>query len=155
MFYSSIHCEVETKEYPAAVKRVINYLKATDLVKLENGKHEIEGEKIFMQLFEITTKDVQEVKPEVHRKYIDLQFSVDGNEYIGCAPDPGNLEICENLLDTRDIIFYKEVENESFLNMQKDCFAVFFPHDVHRPGLVNKEPKTIRKAVIKISVDLI
>ena len=57
--------------------------------------------------------------------------------------------------DERDLIFYKEVENEGFITSTPGCFCVFFPTDVHRPQVADGEPIKVRKVVVKVSVDLL
>ena len=38
----------------------------------------------------------------------------------------------------------------------KGCYAVFFPNDVHRPGVcVDGKPLDYRKVVVKVSLDLL
>ena len=103
-------------------------------------------------LFE--TKPAEKQRPEVHEKYIDVQFLASGKEKLGFTPDTGNYEVAERD-DDRDLIFYKEVENEGFVEARPGCFSIFFPEDVHRPACASGESMTVRKVVIKVSVDLL
>lgn len=48
-------------------------------------------------------------RPEVHRRYIDIQFLAWGEEKIGIAIDTGNNKVSESLLEQRDIIFIMTV----------------------------------------------
>ncbi|WP_243152560.1 YhcH/YjgK/YiaL family protein [Clostridium butyricum] len=66
----------------------------------------------------------------------------------------GDNEVDENLLETRDLIFYKNNENarETHLEMEEGSYAVFYPHDVHIPAIMKDESMTIRKIVIKVKV---
>lgn len=50
-----------------------------------------------------------ENRPEVHRRYIDIQFLAWGEEKIGIAIDTGNNKVSESLLEQRDIIFIMTV----------------------------------------------
>ena len=35
------------------------------------------------------------------------------------------------------------------------CFCVFFPTDVHRPAVEDGVPMTVRKVVVKVSIELL
>ncbi|CDL35706.1 Putative sugar isomerase involved in processing of exogenous sialic acid [Enterobacter hormaechei] len=59
----------------------------------------------FAQVLDLTTKEQHENRPEVHRRYLDIQFLAWGEEKIGIAIDTGNNKISESLLEQRDIIF--------------------------------------------------
>ncbi len=91
----------------------------------------------------------------MHRKYIDLQYLVRGSEQIGYAPDVMTYEVKEDKLKEKDVLFYKSVERETFLEMKEKDFAVFFPNDIHRPTCMYEEQELVKKVVLKISVDLI
>lgn len=57
----------------------------------------------------ICTQQPGDLRPEVHRKNVDVQFLVSGTELIGVAADRGDNLIHQELLAQRDIIFYQEV----------------------------------------------
>lgn len=102
---------------------------------LEPGVVEIDGKNIYAQIIDLTTREAAENRPEVHRRYIDIQFLAWGEEKIGIAIDTGNNKVSESLLEQRDIIFYHDSEHESFIEMIPGSYAIFFPQDVHRPKL--------------------
>ncbi|MCS6047715.1 YhcH/YjgK/YiaL family protein [Klebsiella pneumoniae subsp. pneumoniae] len=117
------------------------------------GVVEIDGKNIFAQIIDLTTREVAENRPEVHRRYLDIQFLAWGEEKIGFAIDNGNNTISESLLAQRDIIFYHGCENESFLEMIPGSYVIFFPQDVHRPGCHKSVATPIRKIVVKVAID--
>ena len=91
-------------------------------------------------------------RPEVHRRYIDIQFLAWGEEKIGIAIDTGNNKVSESLLEQRDIIFYHDSEHESFIEMIPGSYAIFFPQDVHRPACNKNATTAIRKIVVKVAL---
>jgi YhcH/YjgK/YiaL family protein len=113
---------------------------------------EIDGRNIFAQILDLTTKEPHENRPEVHRRYLDIQFLAWGEEKIGFAIDTGNNEISESLLEQRDIIIYHQMENESFIEMVPGNYALFFPQDVHRSQCHKNKESAIRKIVVKVAV---
>ena len=138
---------------PAAIERALDFLRSTDFSKLAPGVVEIDGKNIFAQIIDLTTREVAENRPEVHRRYLDIQFLASGEEKIGIAIDTGNNEINEALLEQRDIIFYHASENESFIEMIPGSYAIFFPQDVHRPACIYNDASQIRKVVVKVKVE--
>jgi biofilm protein TabA len=139
---------------PAPVAKALEYLKAHDFKTMAAGVYEIDGKDMYAQVIDAQSDLPRNKKPEVHRKYVDLQFSPAGNELIGFVPDNGKNTIAEELLAERDIIFYTEVQNETFLRMDAGNFAVFFPWDVHRPACASGTPGPLRKVVVKILLSL-
>lgn len=137
---------------PASLVQALTVLRQTDFSALAPGVVEIDGRRIYMQILDLTTRPVVENRPEVHRQYVDIQFLVSGEEKIGVAPDLGNNIVSESRLSERDILFYQQAENESFINMMPGNYAIFFPQDVHRPACIKNSESQIRKVVIKVDV---
>ena len=133
---------------PAAIEKALDFLRATDFNALEPGVVEIDGKNIYAQIIDLT----EENRPEVHRRYIDIQYLAWGEEKIGIAIDTGNNKVSESLLEQRDIIFYHHCENESFIKMTPGSYAIFFPQDVHRPGCILQTASEIRKIVVKVAL---
>ncbi len=154
MIFSSIYASDDLKKYPEAIRKAVTYLKETDFDHLADGVYEIDGKMMYAQVFTFTSKPVCEGKPELHKKYLDVQFWISGEEMCGVAPING-VGSCIEVIPERDLYFYDGVENESFIHATKGCYAVFFPNDVHRPGCVVDAPLTYRKVVVKVHTDLI
>jgi YhcH/YjgK/YiaL family protein len=154
MIFGNLNHIGQHNTYPAPVIRALEYLKAHDFVSMAPGVYEIEGKELYVQVIDAQTDYPQNKKPEVHRQYVDLQFSPAGNELIGFVPENGKNVVREDLLEARDLLFYTLVENEMFLKMDAGNFAVFFPWDVHRPACAVGEPAPVRKVVVKIKLSL-
>ena len=155
MIYGNINNLGVMSVYHEKVAKVLDYLKDKDFFSMEPGKYEIEGQDIFAQVMNVNGDIIENKKPEVHKKYVDLQFIPEGGEILGFATDTGNNELDEDLFDSSDIKFYKNVENEVFIKSNPGDFFVFFPWDVHRPGCVEQVPKQMRKVVVKINIDIL
>ena len=154
MIFSSIHSKDDVTNYPEAIQTAIKYLKENDFVSMETGVYEIQGKDIYAQVFDAQTEPADKKRPEVHEKYVDVQFLASGRERLGFAPDMGKCEVDERI-DERDLIFYKEVENEGFIEATPGCYCIFFPNDVHRPAVMADEAMTVRKVVVKVAVALL
>lgn len=137
---------------PAAIETALEFLRTTDFRTLQPGVVEIDGRTVFAQILDLTTRPREQQKPEVHRRYLDIQFLAWGEEEIGIAIDRGNNVIQEELLAQRDIIYYQDSENESFTEMIPGSYAIFFPQDVHRPACNKHRATAIRKIVVKVAI---
>lgn len=129
------------------INKAFAYLKETDFSKIELGKYEIDGENIFALVNEYNTKDQNEGKLEAHKKYIDVQFVAKGKELMGYAPLE-NQTIIEPYNEQNDITFFSG--EKSFTLVEERMFAIFFPTDVHLPGIKVDEPAYVKKVVVKV-----
>lgn len=128
-------------------KTVFEYVKNNDLSAMECGTHEIDGKNLFFNLQEYETKPVQ--KLEAHKKYIDIQIVVKGEEFMGYT-NIKNTEVTEEYDEERDVMFLSgEVDK---VKATEGTFVVFFPFDAHMPSLSVTEPKYAKKAIFKILI---
>jgi len=131
------------------IGKALNYLKETDFSKIENGKYEIEGNDIFAMVNEYNTKDATEGKLESHRNYLDVQYVAKGAEQIGYIPfNEQKPEIDYNI--ENDVTFYSG--EKSFTKLEEGMFAIFFPTDIHMPGIKLDVPVKVKKVVVKVKI---
>ncbi len=128
------------------------FLKNNELAKLELKRHEIDGSNVYAPVSEYTTKNEEDARYEAHLKYIDIQYVISGKELIGVAPMSEKKEITEPYNEANDIMFLT-VNKINNLNATPDRFFIFFPDDVHRPGLKDGESSPVRKVVVKVKLD--
>ncbi|HAH22583.1 MAG TPA: YhcH/YjgK/YiaL family protein [Prolixibacteraceae bacterium] len=138
--YSGIH---------TGLKKGFEYLAHTDLNALTPGYHEIEGKDLFALVSDFETKGPEECRLEAHRAYADIQYIVYGREAIGFAT-LNNQEITTAYTSERDIVFFDGEATP--LNLEPGMFVVFFPQDVHQPGMWIDGPEKVRKVVIKVKM---
>lgn len=137
----------------ADIKFGLKYIRDTDFDALENGKYELADGKVFAIIQDYTSKLESECKYEAHRKYIDIQFIIKGEEKIGV----GKLEDFQELDDyneEKDIVFLCPKENtaQSSIILKEKEFAIFMPKDVHMPSIATETPSYVRKVVVKIPI---
>lgn len=130
-------------------KLVADFLERNDLIALECGRYEIEGDDVYLALQEYETKTIEICKPEAHKKYIDIQIVITGEENIGYA-DIQNTSKYTDYDSEKDIEFLNgEIE---FIKATPDNFFILFPQDAHMPSVAIAEPIGVKKAVFKIKV---
>lgn len=139
-YYHSLHAL-----FPAVQK----FIDANPLQSLPDGKHEIQGEDCLVILQQYNTKPVADSLFESHRKYLDIQTLLSGEEKMGIAPlscsRPGEYNA------DRDLII---VEGDlDFILLRPGFFMILHPQDAHMPGVQSGSlPCAVRKAVFKVRV---
>ncbi|MFZ5496695.1 MAG: YhcH/YjgK/YiaL family protein [Verrucomicrobiota bacterium] len=88
---------------------------------------------------------------ESHRKYIDVQVLVEGEELME-VEDIARLTVSQPYLEERDFIKYADTTAASVLRMRSGDMAVFFPEDGHMPSLRWRGAGLVRKTVVKVPV---
>lgn len=131
-------------------KKAFNYIKNTDLSKIETGKYQIDGDKIFAVVSEYETKNLEQGLWEAHKKYIDIQYIISGKERMGyCCIDDMKEAVPYN--EEKDIIFMKG--QGDFLTINKGAFALFTPQDAHMPNIRTDSSQCVKKLLVKILID--
>ncbi len=145
------HVEQQVLMSPG-LKKAFDFLGRLDAQGLTDGKVEIDGENVFalVQSYETARADI--VKFEHHKKYIDVQYLISGEEIIGWAPAE-QMTVTENYDTMRDICFGTvEKDRMTPVYLKAGQLAVFFPDDAHAPRLAAHTPSSVLKIVIKVSV---
>lgn len=113
------------------------------------GKNEIDGNKVFFNIQEINTKDVEEAFFETHKKYIDIQIVIDGTENYGVLLSDEQLEVVKPFDKNNDLTLFNK-KPEIILTLTPEDFIIFFTDEPHMPGLKVGEKNSIKKVVYKI-----
>lgn len=126
------------------------YLQQTDFSTLEKGKYEIDGKDIFFMVNEYDTIDAAGEQMEAHKKYIDIQYMVTGEELVG--HDYLKAQTPSKAYDEeKDFMLFGE-KPAFFTKLSAGNFGVFFPTDLHMPNLKVEASVPVKKIVVKVSV---
>lgn len=128
--------------------KAFDFIIETDLAKIPTGKYEIEGEDVFAIIMEYQTKRISKNRLEAHKKYIDLQYIIHGNELIGISSlkDESPFEVNNE----KDYSLYQT--ECDLINFNEGTFMIFYPEDIHMPGISVNKDSIVKKIVIKISI---
>ena len=120
--------------------------------KLADGTYEIDGKRVFAMVQSYRTRQqTHEMMFEAHKKYIDLQYIVNGIEKIRWAR-LDSVDLVEEKYSTGgDIVFYEGDAMFDF-TLTKGTFLLLYPEDAHLPGLSAQKDVNERKIVFKIQV---
>ena len=131
------------------LKKGFQWLEKTDLDQLEDGRYEINGNNVYASVQTYETK--LEANYESHRKYIDIQYIISGEEKIGVT-DLSNCNTCIEYDGDRDLEFYNINCKEEYIELSEGIFAIFYPHDAHKPSIAIDAPTIVKKVVVKVAV---
>ncbi|HDL1682159.1 TPA: YhcH/YjgK/YiaL family protein, partial [Mannheimia haemolytica] len=129
-------------------------LKSLDLVNLELGWQELENG-IRMNVMSFETTPAEGKKAELHRKFIDIQLLIDGEEMIEYGLSQPDLSKYDEYRDEDDYQLTAEIDDKNNLILKPNMFAIFLPYEPHKPGNSVNGNKTLKKLVVKVPVELI
>ena len=122
----------------------------------ETGKRLIQGDRLFAGVDCYETKSRAAAKLETHRKYVDIQVLLSGEEVIEIFPKQ-ELTVSTPYNPEKDAEFYQvPSETRAKVTLSPGQFVVFLPEDAHMPCLMaGDSPQPVKKVVIKVAVDLL
>lgn len=129
--------------------KAFEFLQNTDLANTEPGKYVLEGDKVFAMVQEYDSRNIEDCKLEAHRKYIDIQYVVSGEEQIGVdllKDQPSK----DGYNESNDVIFFDA--DSSLVRMEAGVFAILYPDDLHMPGVKVDQSVQVKKVVVKVQV---
>ena len=129
-------------------KQAFDYIAQIDIHTLPVGRHEID-DSMYVLVQEYTTRPKAEGKWEAHRRYIDLQYVVQGAEGMGYA-NIHHLQQGEYISEKDFLPLFGEGDQ---VVLKSGCFVLLFPEDAHMPSMALGEPAPARKIVLKIAVE--
>jgi biofilm protein TabA len=112
-------------------------------------RYSIDGDRMYVSIDSMEGRGREGARLEAHRRYIDIQFTIDGDEEIGWKP-LGDCVVTSAAYDgAKDVMFFSD-RPDSWLSLPAGHFAIFFPDDAHAP-LAGRG--TLTKAIVKIAIE--
>jgi biofilm protein TabA len=131
-------------------KKGFEYLINTNFNNLPNGRVDIEGDKLFALIQSYSTKAESELRYEAHKKYIDIQFMISGNESF-FHMDKSRCNIIEEYVFDKDVAFY--TADGILYKVLEEQFYILFPHDAHKPCMhFDGYAQNVKKVVLKVLI---
>lgn len=129
------------------ISEAFGFLDQPGLADLPDGKYEILGDRVYAMVAHENGRKVSEAQLEGHRKYIDIQYVISGDESMGWAPREGLVNSIE-YDEEKDLEFFEDTP-ASIVRIPPGSFAVFLSTDAHLP-LIGDGP--IHKVIVKVAV---
>ncbi len=127
------------------------FLKNTDLASLEAKRHDIDGDNVYAIVSESVTKNPEDAKFEAHKRYADIQHLISGSELMSVTPVTKKGEVLSPYDETKDLEFMTVSESSDYIGTP-DNFLLFFPSELHRPGVKVGENAPVKKIVVKVKL---
>ncbi|SUW62136.1 Toxin-antitoxin biofilm protein TabA [Buttiauxella agrestis] len=134
---------------PEELRQAIEHVKQHITPETPLGKHDIDGNRLFMLVSEDSTQPIAERPAEFHQRYLDIQIVMRGQEGMTFSSLPAGTPETDWLAD-KDIAFLPEGEQEKTVILNEGDFVVFYPGEVHKPLCAVGKPATVRKVVVKM-----
>ncbi len=125
---------------------VIEFLKSHDLKTMEAGKYPIKDKDLFLNLTVAKGKTKEAAVLETHVEMIDIQIPISCAETFGYTPLCDLPEFEYNA--EKDITKYGETLAQTYVTVNPEQMAIFFPQDGHAPCISGEAE--IKKAIFKI-----
>lgn len=119
-----------------------------NLATLVPNRYEIDGPRLYLSVHDTEGRGRARARLESHRRYIDIQVTLEGDEEIGWRPVSECYGPTAAFDEQLDIQFYEDVPH-TWLAVPPGYFAIFFPHDAHAPLA---GAGRLKKAIFKIEV---
>ena len=98
-----------------------------------------------------STKEREECFFESHKKYIDMQFIVSGEEVIE-VENSKNLICTQEYDEEKYIAIYKNTKQASLIFLKAGDIAIFYPQDAHMPCIRTTKCDKVVKVVVKVKI---
>ena len=145
------HSDHQTSGAPG-LQKAFAFLRSPGIHQLTDGRVEIDGDRVFALVQRYETMMTDAPKFEFHRKYIDVQFIVSGEEVIGWAP-VARMTVTDAYDVDKDICFGTVAKGIwTPVHLQAGQLAVLWPEDGHAPKLACGASLPVMKIVVKVAV---
>jgi biofilm protein TabA len=125
----------------------LDFVRKPETGLLAPGRYEVQGQDVCAIVDEYQTKVRAQGRWEAHRRYVDIQCVLEGQELMGYS----NLSAMRTATPydpERDVEFF-DGEGQFFV-VPAGSFAMFAPQDAHMPSLCVSTPEKVRKLVLKV-----
>lgn len=131
---------------------LIDWSRDHDFRTLPVGSHPIDGERVYANVMEATTRDAADASFETHYRYMDVQVDVEGREAFQVAAG-----------QTTPVAAYDEADDFELVDcadalcgdLAHGAFVLFMAGEPHKPTLLYGAdgPAPVRKICFKLIVD--
>ncbi len=133
----------------AAFERAFDYIHQINIDSIAAGRYEIDGGNMYALVQQYNTKLKEQGFWEAHRRYIDLQYVVQGSEGMGYA----NIHHLRQGEYDESKDFLPLFGEGDLVTLHSGSFVLLLPEDAHMPGMAIGSPASVKKIVIKIAVE--
>ena len=119
---------------------------------LEPGRHEVDGDNIYVVALDYDTHPLEGAKSEAHKKYIDVMWIVSGKEQLGYYPTAAHKNITMPYAEEGDCLLADIESASTMVQFYAGDVVILFPEDGHAPGLDLDGTQHVQKLIAKVRV---
>jgi biofilm protein TabA len=135
-----------------SIRKAIEFLRKARGQELADGRVEIDGDTVYALVQSYETIAGSEAVFEAHRRYVDIQYIVSGDELIGWALLE-RLSVTTPYDEGKDICFGSVPPGDiTRVRLGAGQLAVLYPTDAHAPKLAVQKTVPVKKIVVKVAV---
>lgn len=150
MIIASLENTGRTEQMHPLFKQLFEYVRSHDLCAIAPGRITLQGEELFINVCDAELHAEDEQKLEVHRKYIDVHFPLDGAERVGWSELKTLRVPSEKPFDEENDFALYDQPASIYFTAHPGEFYVMFPEDAHAPIIGQGK---LRKAIAKVRID--
>lgn len=130
--------------------KAVEYITHLDTAQVTLGRHDVSPD-FYYNAMEYTPGEESEVLYESHRKYIDIQFLVSGEERLMVA-DISRLVPATEYDEEKDYLLYHNSDNLTGTIFRAGSCILLFPKDAHKAVRQAQSSTKVRKIVGKLLI---
>lgn len=134
------------------IESAVKYLKKLKVSEADVGKRVDVNDNFYYSVQSYDTRSTEECKLESHRKYIDIQVMISGEESMDIA-DISRLTLKEEYNEEKDVMFWNIPTRMSKTTLLSGDCIVLYPETAHRGAQNIEETKHVLKIVGKVNID--
>lgn len=128
------------------LRDVVDYLSAHPLESLPEGKYEVRGADVWVNVQTCPPRTLEEAPLEVHHAMMDIQIPLDGEEVHGFRPLTED-ELCAATYDSQADISFPSLPPHTYVSLRPGQFVIYLPGEGHAPAITHSP---LKKAVFKV-----
>jgi len=130
--------------------KAVEFLSKLNGDDLSKGRHVV-TESFYYSVQEYVTDDDKEKYFESHRKYVDIQMLIEGEELMQVT-DINRLQEAISYDENKDVTLFKPLNNVSGVILRPGSIMILYPKDGHRSICYDGRISKLRKIVGKVSI---
>ncbi|MBQ9986363.1 MAG: YhcH/YjgK/YiaL family protein [Oscillospiraceae bacterium] len=131
-------------------RAAFEFIEKVERENLAPGRYELDGDNLFVNVSEYELGENKGIY-EAHGRYIDIQYIIEGKEAFNCAMEC-ECEVTQAFDEKIDAALYSCNGLRTHIEAGEGDFAIFFPQDVHNPGVKLGEGVKVKKAIAKVLI---
>ena len=128
----------------------LEWLAGADLEALPTGRTDIDGDKVYLTVSEVTARPSEEALFETHSAYMDIHIDLTGVELFETAM--GELDEVTPYDEEKDIAFYK-ADLSCACVLGPGRFLITMTEEPHKPAVASAQGAQVKKIIVKVKRD--